>query len=184
MEGRHRQQSVHLVTSNERARIVMYNARTMLQRSRSARTIHDCSDFSLCMYTRTSARARTQTHTHAHTHIHTHIHTHEMNTVTQVGTLIKGGNPTDDSDRVKAPVVGAGPTDFFFFGGGGEGHIHYPKTEENFKRLSENIALLVEFILRRISIQCSREWPGVPPERSRIMLKTGKGKFGRGGTTQ
>ena len=43
----HRQQSVHLVTSNERARIVMYSTHTMLQRSRSARTIHDRSDFSV-----------------------------------------------------------------------------------------------------------------------------------------
>ena len=35
---------------------------------------------------------------------------------------------------------------------GGGVHIHYPKTEENFKRLSENIASLVEFILDKKNI--------------------------------
>ena len=29
----------------------------------------------------------------------------------QMDTPITGGNPTVDTDRVKAPVVGAGPTD-------------------------------------------------------------------------
>ena len=35
---------------------------------------------------------------------------------------------------------------------GGGDHIHYPKTEENFKRLSENIESLVEFILEKKNI--------------------------------
>ena len=47
------QQSVHLVTPNLRARTIMYSAHTMLQRSRSARTIHDRSDFSPCTYKHT-----------------------------------------------------------------------------------------------------------------------------------
>ena len=72
---------------------------------------------------------------------------YEMNTVLQVSTPINGGNPTDDSDRVKAPVVGAGPTDF-----GGRGAHTLPKTEDNFKRLRENIDSLVKFILEKKNI--------------------------------
>ena len=40
------------------------------------------------------------------------------NIVPQAGNLGKEGNPAIDSDRVKASVVGAGPTDF----GGGQKH--------------------------------------------------------------
>ena len=43
---------------------------------------------------------------------------YEINIVPQVGTPIKGRNPTDDFDPVKALAVGAGPTEFFFGGGG------------------------------------------------------------------
>ena len=40
------------------------------------------------------------------------------NIVPQAGNLGKEGNPAIDSDRVKARVVGAGPTDF----GGSQKH--------------------------------------------------------------
>ena len=38
-----------------------------------------------------------------------------------MGILDNEENPTTDSDRVKAQVIGAGPTDFFFFFFGGVG---------------------------------------------------------------
>ena len=41
----------------------------------------------------------------------------------QVDTPITGGNPTVDSDRVKAPVVGAGSTNF------GGSQMHYTVNE-------------------------------------------------------
>ena len=43
----------------------------------------------------------------------------QQNTLSQAGILNNEQNPATGSDRMKAPVVGVGPLDFFFILGGG-----------------------------------------------------------------
>ena len=71
---------------------------------------------------------------------------YETDVIPQVSTPTKGGSLTVDSDRVKAPVVGACSKDF-------EGsHIHYPMTKEIFEWLNAGIEPLVESILEKENI--------------------------------